>query len=199
MEKRQLEQLTQESTLQFRTKKKRKWKYYLGDWIYGFLKLLVLYFVFILVQNCVGGIAVVHGKSMEQTFVEGDRVIFQRIGYEPERGDIVLCRTGKGYEDELIKRVIGLPGDVINIDRTTGILSVNGVEQQESYLGSDGNSAGDITYPITVPQGQYFVLGDNRIVSLDSRYSEIGTLERERIDGKVIFRIFPISKIGRIK
>lgn len=194
-----MEQSTQESILRFRTKQKKTWKYYLGEIIYGLLKILVLYLVLFLIQNCVGGMAVVHGKSMEPTFIEGDRVIFQRIGYEPERGDIVICRTGKGYENELIKRVIGLPGDVIYINEETGVVTVNGEELEEPYLGSRGNPEGDIDYPLKVPNGQYFVMGDNRSVSLDSRCSEIGMLERERIDGKVIFRIFPFSKIGKTK
>ena len=168
----------QRLTLQFKTKK--TWQEYLQEILYGLLKILALYLIILLVQNCIGGMAVVHGKSMEPTFSEGDYVIFRCIAYEPQRGDIVLCRTGKGYENELIKRIIGLPGDTVYIDQESGTVS-------------------DITYPVTVPQGQYFVLGDNRDVSLDSRSSEIGMLERKKIDGKVVFRIFPFSKIRRIK
>lgn len=187
----------QRLTLQFKTKK--TWQEYLQEILYGLLKILALYLIILLVQNCIGGMAVVHGKSMEPTFSEGDYVIFRCIAYEPQRGDIVLCRTGKGYENELIKRIIGLPGDTVYIDQESGTVSINGEELNETYLGSCGNFSGDITYPVTVPQGQYFVLGDNRDVSLDSRSSEIGMLERKKIDGKVVFRIFPFSKIRRIK
>lgn len=194
-----MEQLTQESTLQSRIKNKKSWKHYVEEGLYLFLKLLILYLIILLIQLCVGGIAVVHGKSMEATIAEGDRVIYQHLGYELKRGDIVICRTGKGYEDELIKRIVGLPGDTVNIDEDTGKISVNGMELQEPYLNPKDNLKGDISYPVTVPDGQYFVLGDNRSVSLDSRYSEIGMVERSKIDGKVIFRIYPFSKIGLIK
>lgn len=188
----------QELISQYKTRKKEV-NNYLKKALWLLFQVCILFLTILLLQRLLIGVGVVHGVSMEPTFTEGDRVIFVCTGYEPERGDIVLCRSGKGYEEELIKRVIGVPGDVIDIDERSGAVCINGKLLKESYLNSDNGLVGDVTYPLVVPPGQYFVMGDNRMHSLDSRSSEIGTIERERIDGKVIWRIFPLSKFGKIE
>ena len=151
-----------------------------------------------IINLTVCGIAVVHGESMEPTLKEGDFLFCWKL-YEPERFDVVLCRTGKGYEKELVKRVIGMPGDEIYIDQNMGLIYVNGIPIEEEYCKGRTFKIGDVSYPVIVPSGQYFVMGDNREVSLDSRYSEIGTIEADKIDGHVLFRLYPFLKAGKIK
>lgn len=156
---------------------------------YMALKILALWLALFLINHMLFGLAVVHGESMEPTLWEGDVLICRKSpGFEPCRNDVVLCRTGKGYENELVKRVIGLPGDEINIQEN-GTVCVNG-KPETVISNKEGNRMGDVSYPFTVPQGQYYVMGDNRAVSLDSRYSEIGTIPKEKIDGKVLRCIF---------
>lgn len=171
---------------------------FLSDVIYQILQMVVLLFVMMIINLAVCGIAVVHGESMEPTLEEGDFLFCWKL-YEPERFDVVLCRTGKGYEKELVKRVIGLPGDEIYIDQNMGLVYVNGTPIEEEYCKGRTFKVGDVSYPVIVPSGQYFVMGDNREVSLDSRYSEIGTIEADKIDGHVLFHLYPFLKIGRIK
>ncbi len=166
---------------------------------YWLLLLCALFFFTVLFTQVVGGQAVVHGGSMEPQLTEGDRLIYWRLFYEPKRGDVVMCHTGKGLESELVKRVIGLPGDVIDIDNETGTVYVNNKALTEPYCKGKTYVSGDVTYPITVPKGQYFVLGDNREESIDSRYSGIGTIEADKIDGHIVARIYPFSNIKLIE
>ena len=188
--------------MQFKTKRKsrEKLKELIGNIIYTMLQFLALIFVLILVNQCVFGVVQVHGESMEPTLREGEYLFCIKIKafYRPQRGDVVLARTGKGYENELVKRIIGMPGDEIDIDDATGLVFVNGEALEETYLKEATFPKGDVAYPFTVPPNQYFVLGDNRKVSLDSRYSEIGTVEKGKIDGLVVWKIYPFQKIGRI-
>lgn len=186
-----------------RYKIKRRKRYDLkkqGTKILYYLLVVVIMFLFtyILTQT-VGGYARVYGISMEPQLAEGDRLIYWKPFYEPQRGDVVICRTGKGVKNELVKRVIGLPGDEVNINNETGTVYVNGTAISELYVKGHTYASGDVSYPVTVPQGQYFVMGDNRENSLDSRYSEIGMVEREKIDGHILIRFFPFTRIGRIE
>ena len=103
------------------------------------------------------------------------------------------------YGEPLVKRVIALGGDEVDIDLTTSDVYVNGERLEEPYLGSMISSLGDVTFPLIVPEGTLFVLGDNRRVSLDSRSSKIGFIDSRDILGKVVFRIFPLNAIGGIQ
>lgn len=130
----------------------------------------------------------VTGESMSPNLHKGDVVICSKYS-DLERGDIAAFSSGSKV---LIKRVIGLPGDVINID-ADGIVTVNGNTLNEPYI--TGNSIGecDIKLPFTVPENRYFVMGDDREVSIDSRSSAVGSIPDEFIAGKVIFRLIPPS------
>lgn len=128
----------------------------------------------------------VTGESMSPNLHKGDVVICGKYS-DLERGDIVAFSSGSRV---LIKRVIGLPGDVINMD-ADGVVTVNGNSLNEPYITGSAAGVCDIKLPFTVPENRYFVMGDDRAVSIDSRSSAVGCIADEFIAGKVIFRLIP--------
>ena len=141
---------------------------------------------------------IVKQTSMQSTMYENDYIIMYKLAYHshgPERGDIIIFQSN--LEDEtgkkklLIKRVIGLPGDVMTIENDK--VYINGELYEEDYT-RDVITPGDI-HDLTVPEGQYFVMGDNRVSSVDSRSEEVGMVSRESIKGKAVLRLFPINRI----
>lgn len=136
--------------------------------------------------------AVVDGDSMVPTFHENDRVFAANIFYEPQRLDVVAVYEIHTLRKPLIKRVIGIAGDKIVVDAAAGKVYVNDVALEDSYTLEPTNTAGSIKYPVFVPEGYIFVMGDNRNISRDSRYSEIGMIKLDAVIGKVIFRFYPI-------
>lgn len=126
----------------------------------------------------------VDGNSMYPTLKHGEIMIVSKMDYNfggvPERFDVVICHYPGRGKTNFVKRVVGLPGDTVEIK--DGHLIVNGVIYAEKFL---HERPVDDFGPVTVPEGQYFVMGDNRNNSNDSRRSEVGTLEREYIMGKV--------------
>ncbi len=144
----------------------------------------------------------VQGTSMYPTLDNGDQLLLLSFGYnEPERGDIVVLMADDFMDQPLVKRVIGIGGDVIDMD-PSGTVTVNGEALYEPYI-NDLNGQdmylGDIQFPLTVPDGQVFVMGDNRNGSSDSRKAEVGTIPYEKIVGKAVFRLFPFNRMGRIE
>ena len=142
----------------------------------------------------------VQGTSMYPTLDNGDQLLLLSFGYnEPERGDIVVLMADDFMDKPLVKRVIGIGGDVIDMDPSG---TVNGEALYEPYI-NDLNGQdmylGDIQFPLTVPDGQVFVMGDNRNGSSDSRKAEVGTIPYEKIVGKAVFRLFPFNRMGRIE
>lgn len=162
----------------------------------------------------------VRQSSMEPTLIESDQLIVEKLSYSfssPSRGDIIVfidemyvdnsvgARFKRLYEDmlsklnreeghlRLVKRIIGEPGDVIDIK--DGIVYVNGAVLEEDYL-NVLTSAKTLNYPLTVPEDEYFVLGDNRTVSYDSR--DFGCVPIEKIEGKLLFRFWPLNKFGGV-
>ena len=149
---------------------------------------------------------IVKQTSMEDTLHENDYMIMYRQAYRkhgPERGDIVifesdLVNADTGKDKLLIKRVIGLPGDEIMINDNQ--LYINGEPYYEDYLKDGYTPAFEIPAEgetFTVPEGSYFCMGDNRVGSVDSRYSEVGCPTADSIRGKVILRLYPFNKIKR--
>ena len=98
----------------------------------------------------------------------------------------------------LLKRVIAFPGDWVDITRD-GVVFVNGEMVQEDYLEQHELGKCDITFPYQVPENRYFVLGDNRGVSIDSRSNAIGTISEEQLIGNAVFRVWPLSSFGPIR
>ncbi len=128
----------------------------------------------------------VSGSSMEPTLSDNDIIVLFKQA-DLKTGDI----CGFYYENKLLlKRVIGTPGDIISIDEH-GNVSVNGEEIDEPYLTTKSLGECDITFPCQVPENRYFVMGDNRDVSIDSRSSAVGFIEKEQIVGKVFLKIYP--------
>jgi len=171
-----------------RKKRMHGWLLFAGEMLCVFLVLYIIQSVFF-------SWALVHGDSMNPTVKDKDVVIVSKMKKIYQRGDIVICHSGKGVEGELIKRVIGVPGDVIEIEGDTHRVLVNDKALEETYLMEETWELGDISYPARVPPGQYFVMGDNRNDSLDSRFSVIGTLPAENIEGRVQVRIFPFTRM----
>lgn len=130
------------------------------------------------------------GNTMEPTLKEGNIVVSIKTGSLKE-GDLAAIR----YNDKiLIRRVIGLPGDQIEID-DSGTVKVNGEVLTEPYVSELSIGQTDLTYPYEVPEGEYFVMGDNRSVSIDSRNSAVGCIPEDKIAGKLVLRIFPLDEI----
>ena len=133
----------------------------------------------------------VDGPSMKPTLQPEDRVVVSNIGYKAQQGDIVVLSGTDGNQKPIIKRVIAVAGDVVDINFTSGVVTVNGKE--EHFTDELTTQQADIAFPLTVPEGTVFVLGDNRGVSLDSRSSRIGCVDERKIVGKVLFRFFPLG------
>ena len=132
----------------------------------------------------------IEGTSMEPTLKNGDIVLLTKTT-EFGRGDI----CGFAWNNKiLIKRVIGVPGDWIEID-TDGTVYCNGEKLDEPYAEQISYGECDLEFPYQVPQEQYFVLGDMRESSIDSRNTLVGCVENEQIIGKIFFRIWPFKSI----
>jgi signal peptidase I len=129
-------------------------------------------------------------NSMNPTLENGQVVVFSATG-DVEKSDIVAFHHNNSL---LIKRVIGAPGDLVDIS-DDGEVSVNGVILDEPYVNSLDIGECDIELPFRVPEGRYFVMGDNRADSLDSRYKEIGAISEEQIAGTALLRVLPLGKI----
>lgn len=161
--------------------------------------LIVLLVAFVLVY-CAGMRVTMVGNSMESTVSDGSQILVNRFIYNvksPKSGDvIVFLPNGNEKSHYYVKRVIGVPGDKVQIK--SGLLYVNG----ELYDTEDTDTiknAGVAEEEITVGEDEYFVLGDNRNSSEDSRYANIGNIKKEYIKGKAWFVVRPFKKMGRIR
>ena len=161
--------------------------------------LVISLVVLVLVNIFFFRISGVVGSSMYPTLHEGDRVLLRVIGYKPQRGDIVVV-VAPAYDEgaPLVKRVIAVGGDVIDIDRATGAVTVNGTELSEPYINEMISNMGDFDYPLTIEDGYVFFMGDNRNHSSDSRWRMIGPQPETNVVGKVFFRILPFKSIGKV-
>ena len=133
----------------------------------------------------------IYGDSMTPTLTDGNFVVAVRSGTY-ERGNTIAFYYNNKI---LVKRVIGLPGEWIDID-DEGNVSIDGEVLDEPYLEEKALGECDIELPYQVPDGRYFVMGDHRSVSSDSRNTIVGCVAEEQIVGKLIFRIWPFSDMG---
>lgn len=142
-------------------------------------------------------IAYVDGSSMNNTYKDGDELLCLRLG-EPKRGDVVICNCDAGAT--LVKRVIAMGGDTVDIDFKTGKVKVNSKVLSESYVKEPTNlDEGGFKYPITVPKGCFFVMGDNRNYSTDSRDKSIGYIKESKVKGKVLFKLLALPEWLKFK
>ena len=134
-----------------------------------------------------------YGNSMAPTIVEGDIVAVIKSD-EAEIGDVIAFKYNN---KNFIKRVIALGGSLVDIDENGNVL-VDGQLLPEPYLEEKSFGNGDVEFPFQVPDGQYFVLGDNRITSADSRNSIMGCVSPEDMMGRVLFCVWPFDRFGTI-
>ena len=135
----------------------------------------------------------IYGGSMSPTLEDGE-ILFTVKTTEPERGDIIAFYYNNKI---LVKRVIGEAGDWVNITED-GTVYVNEIRLEEPYVAERALGECDITFPYQVPDGKWFVLGDHRATSVDSRSSVVGCVAQEQMVGKLVFRIWPLNRLGGI-
>ena len=160
---------------------------------------LILLLVSLFIVTFIGQRTVVDGKSMENTLSDKDNLIVDKISYrfkEPKRFDVIVFPYQK--RNYFIKRIIGLPGETVYIDEE-GNIFINDVLLTENFGKDRINDPGIASNPIVLGEDEYFVLGDNRNDSFDSRYYEVGNIKKENIIGRAWLRIYPFNKIGFVK
>lgn len=151
---------------------------------------LVVFLVFALMFRAVG----VDGDSMNPTLNDQDWVAVAGAVTEFEHGDIVIINQPWRRNVPIIKRVIAVGGDTINIDFEKREVYVNGIKLDEPYISEPTWLSYDIEFPLTVDEGKLFVMGDNRNDSIDSRSSQIGLIDERYVLGKALVRIYPIDE-----
>ena len=170
-------------------------------------EILMILAVFMLIYVLFFRVVVVVGDSMNDTLVDGDRLLLisSTLYNNPKQGDIIVASKDSFRNGEcIIKRVIATEGQVIDIDFETGAVYVDGEEIEELYISSPTFDNEGMVFPLTVAEGCVFVMGDNREDSTDSRSPQIGLIDEREILGKVIFLLIPGSdqehafEIGRI-
>ncbi len=173
--------------------------------LYDAVEVLATVSVFVLILFAfVVRINVVNGDSMLQTLHNGERLAVSDLLYTPRQGDIVIIHRidAEGYSHPLVKRVIAVGGQTVDIDFDTWTLTVDGEVVEESYRWLNParrTLESEIPLPITLGENEVFVKGDNRNGSADSRQREIGPIDRRTIVGKALVRIFPTSKLTVFK
>ena len=163
--------------------------------------LFIIIFVLVIMPNYLVEKVLVDGTSMENSLHDGEQVLIEKVSRYfsgPERFDVVVFTKNHGtYTKTYIKRVIGLPGESVQIIGDS--IYINGELLQEDFGKDPMNSAGIASEPVLLGEDEYFVLGDNRLVSLDSRDRSVGTVKTEELDGVVVIRVVPFSKFGAVE
>ena len=165
------------------------------------LYVLIVLAVTFLVKSFVFTRNVVVGNSMQYTLEDGDNLIVDRLTYrfsDPKRFDIIVFPYRHQADTYYIKRIIGLPGETVKID-ADGKIYINGTELIESYGREVIKDPGRAGGGISLGADEYFVLGDNRNDSVDSRADDVGNISRGDIVGRAVFRIWPVERMGKLK
>ncbi len=177
--------------------KPNRMKGFLFDLIfYGILIFVCIY----IIPNYVLQKTIVDGSSMEETLSDGDHLYVEKISYRFDmlkRFDIIVFYPfGRGSEEYYVKRIIGLPGETVQIKE--GLIYINDEVLEEHYGEEPIEDPGRAAEPVILGEDEYFVMGDNRNISKDSRYEAVGNVSKKNIGGRAFFRISPFSKFGTL-
>ncbi len=168
--------------------------YYLHDLCYLLCAVMILFLL------CFR-IVIVSGSSMKSTLVDGDYLLLlsSSIYHNPKQGDIIVA-SKESFDNgaPIVKRVIAVAGQEVDIDFKTSTVYVDGVALEEDYVFTPTDSSGGVSFPLTVEEGCLFVMGDNRSNSKDSRYIEIGLIDCREVLGKAFFLFLPGNDKGYV-
>lgn len=176
-------------------------KHFLKSILNFSIYILVVLVLTLLVVRYVGQRTVVMGHSMEPTLSDQDNLLVDKLSYrlhDPKRFDVVVFPYQYADKTYFIKRIIGLPGETVRID-DTGNIYINDELLMEAYGKEVIEDPGLARDGITLESDEYFVLGDNRNDSSDSRFVSVGNIKGSQIIGKAFLRIYPFSSFGRIR
>ncbi len=166
------------------------------DWVVSIVLAVIIALV---VRTYIFTLVRVDGQSMVPTLSHGDTLYTNRFFYQPKNGDIIVFRPVNSPETPYIKRIIATEGQTIAIDEASKTVTVDGVVLDEPYIAEPMLSGGNMQYPLTVPEGYVFAMGDNRNHSLDSRSTTVGVVPEQNIIGQALFRLLPLSGFGILK
>lgn len=162
--------------------------------------LFIIVFVLFLAPKFLMEKILVDGSSMEQSLYDGEQVLIEKVSRYfngPDRFDVVVFTKNHGtYNKTYIKRVIGLPGETVQIIENR--IYINGEELPESFGKDPMDTVGIASEPILLGEDEFFVLGDNRKVSVDSRDRAVGAVSKDELDGVVFLRVAPFSAFGKV-
>ncbi len=199
-----------------RFSRNRKLNRFIGEAVDILSAAMVPIFLMILLFTYVFRVAIVQGDSMLPTLQNEDRLLVFQLQSRPHNGEIIVINAesaaliaengslymADGLHKSIVKRVVAVGGQTLDIHSEEGIVYINGEPQEELYtntitqLPALGNAFG---YPFTIPEGYVFVMGDNRDISLDSRYVNVGLVPEEDIEGTVLLRLYPLEKLGTVQ
>lgn len=172
----------------------------LGELLSWLIYIVIVVILSLGIITFIGQRTKVSGHSMETTLSDGDNLIVDKISYrfrDPERSEIIVFPFQYEEHTYYIKRIIGLPGETVQV--IDGYVYINGEVLDENYGLEVMDDPGIAAEPITLGEDEYFVLGDNRNHSSDSRDPSVGVLHRDDIMGRAWIRIWPFDKFGVIK
>lgn len=145
-----------------------------------------------------GKITVVNGSSMRNTLYSGERLFLTAANPDSKYGDIVVISQPNAFNEILIKRVIAVGGQTIDIDKENGDVIVDGKRLDEPYIKEKTKEFGNMVFPLEVPYGKLFVMGDNRNNSTDSRFWSVGLIDKRYVVGKAVFSLSRFKIISRV-
>lgn len=175
------------------------------DWFYWLQTLVTAIVCIVLVFTFFGRITRVVGHSMDPTLADGELLLVWSLGYQPQAGDIVVCRKTAEptdtylHGDAIVKRVIATGGQTVEIDYNNNTVYVDGQPLMEDYTLEEmywPENPGMQETQFQVPEGSVFLMGDNRNGSTDSRHELVGSVDEGYLLGKAVFVLFPFSHMG---